>query len=320
VLITPDSAVSAVVVSPIPDGPDRCARPTPGAAGAGVTTGNSRARLLPLGLGANMPVAVPRGKADGRASGPIRTADPAEPLPLWPGGTGPRCDGEGDGDWDLPGEGDGLGHGALFGDDEAGPGEGDGLGHADLLGEGDGLGEPDLLGDGEGDGDLDGLGEGELLGDGAGEDVLGDGLGAGDDVLAEGDGAALVLLGEGDGDVLADAPVLGRTASRIPAAIAPPPTMARGPAHGRAGTSFLCGLRALLRVRASEVITAAWTHAPPQRFQTGPGKHCREHRAPRRGPSVVLAGAPGAHRTLSRSSQMAAGFAGSTEACRVRPG
>ena len=300
-LITPDSAVSAVVVSPIPDGPDRCARPTPGAAGAGVTTGNSRARLLPLGLGANMPVAVPRGKADGRASGPIRTADPAEPLPLWPGGTGPRCDGEGDGDWDLPGEGDGLGH-------------------ADLLGEGDGLGEPDLLGDGEGDGDLDGLGEGELLGDGAGEDVLGDGLGAGDDVLAEGDGAALVLLGEGDGDVLADAPVLGRTASRIPAAIAPPPTMARGPAHGRAGTSFLCGLRALLRVRASEVITAAWTHAPPQRFQTGPGKHCREHRAPRRGPSVVLAGAPGAHRTLSRSSQMAAGFDGSTEACRVRPG
>ena len=237
-LITPDSAVSAVVVSPIPDGPDRCARPTPGAAGAGVTTGNSRARLLPLGLGANMPVAVPRGKADGRASGPIRTADPAEPLPLWPGGTGPRCDGEGDGDWDLPGEGDGLGHGALFGDDEAGPGEGDGLGHADLLGEGDGLGEPDLLGDGEGDGDLDGLGEGELLGDGAGEDVLGDGLGAGDDVLAEGDGAALVLLGEGDGDVLADAPVLGRTASRIPATIAPPFAMARAPVHGRAGISL----------------------------------------------------------------------------------
>ena len=258
-----------------------------------MTTGNSRARLPPLGLGASMPVAVPRGKADGRASGPIRTADPAEPLPLWPGGTGSRCDGEGDGDWDLLGEGDGLGQGALFGDDDAGPGEGDGLGHADLLGEGDGLGEPDLLGDGEGDGDLDGLGDGEALGDGAGEDVLGDGLGAGDDVLAEGDGAALVLLGEGDGDVLASALVLGRTASRIPAAIAPPPTMARGPAHGRAGASLLCGLRALLRVRASEVITAAWTHAPPQRFQAGPGK--------------ALPGTPSAPpRAASSSSQHAA--------------
>ena len=298
-----------------------------------MTTGNSRARLAPLGLGPGMPVTVPRGSADGRASGPIRPAAPTEPLPLWPGGAGARRDGEGEGDLDLPGEGegDGLGQGALFGDDEAGPGEGDGLGHADLLGEGDGLGEPDLLGDGEGDGDLDGLGEGDVLGNGVGEDVLGDGLGAGDDVLGEADGAALVLLGEGDGDVLAAAPALGRTARRIPAAITPPPTMARAPADGRAGTSLLCGLRAFLRVCATEVITAAWTHARAQRFQTMPcvstaGNAVRpgaDRLCPRRGAGEChqrnhepLC----AHPTLSRSSQMAAGFDGSTEACRVRPG
>lgn len=272
-VITPASAVSAVAVSPVPEGPARAGRAAPGATGAGVTTGNSRARLAPLGLGADSPVTVPRGSADGRARGPARMV-PAEPLPIWPGGAGALCDGESEGDLDLPGEGegDGLGQGALFGDDEAGPGEGDGLGHADLVGEGDGLGVPDLLGDGEGDGDVDGLGEGERLGDGdgAGEDVLGDGLGAGDDVLAEADGAALALLGEGDGDVLAAAPVLGRTASRIPAAVAAPPTMTRAPAHGRADTRLLCGLRASLRVRASEVITAAWTHAPRIRFQTVP--------------------------------------------------
>jgi hypothetical protein len=237
-----------------------------------VTTGNSRARLPPLGLGAGMPVTVPRGNADGRASGPIVAAAPAEPLPLWPGGAGPRCDGEGDGDWDLPGEGDGdgLGQGALFGDDAAGPGDGDGLGHADLLGEGDGLGEGVLLGDGEGDGDVDGRGEGELLGDGEGDGgLLGDGLGEGA-WLGDGEGDGAALDGLVDGDVLAAAPVPGRTASRIAAAIAPPPAAARALAHGWAGVSFLCGLRALLRVRASEVITAAWTHARPEWFQNGP--------------------------------------------------
>jgi len=56
---------------------------------------------------------------------------------------------------------------------------------------------------------------------------------------AEGDGELVELVGDGDGDVLAAAPVLGRTASRIPAAIAPPPAMARAPARGRAGTSPL---------------------------------------------------------------------------------
>jgi hypothetical protein len=77
-----------------------------------------------------------------------------------------------------------------------------------------------------------------LLGDGDGG-LLGVGLGAGDDLLGDGDGAAVVLVGDGDGDVLAAAPALGRTASRIPAAIAPPPARARAPAHGRAGTSPL---------------------------------------------------------------------------------
>ena len=165
-----------------------------------MTTGNSRARL-PLALGADRPVTVPRGNAEGRVSGPVTLRIPAEPLPLWPGGAGSRCDGDGDGD--LLAEGDGLGQGALFGDDEGGPGVGDLLGHGDLLGEGDGLGEGALLGDAEGDGEL------------------------------------VELVGDGDGDVLAAAPVLGRTASRIPAAIAPPPAMARAPARGRAGTSPL---------------------------------------------------------------------------------
>ena len=215
-----------------------------------MTTGNSRERL-PLGLGADRPGTVPRGSADGRASGPVRLAGPAEPLTLWPGGAGSLCDGEGDGD--LLGDGDGLGQGDLFGE-AAGPGEGDALGHGDLLGEGDGLGEGDLLGEGDGlgegdllgdgDGDFegegDGLGDGDLLGDGEGEgdDVLGDGLGEGG-LLGDGDGAALDLLGDGDGDAVAAAPVLGRTASRIPAAIAPPLAMARAPARGRAGSSPL---------------------------------------------------------------------------------
>jgi hypothetical protein len=227
VLITPDSAVSAVAIPPAPEGPGR-RRPAPGAAGAGVTTGNNRARLPP-GAGADRPGTVPRGNAVGRVIGPIRV-DPAVPLPLWPGGAGSRCDGAGDGD--LLGEGDGLGHGETFGQ-EAGPGEGDGLGHGDLLGEGDGLGEGDPLGDGDGDLDGDGLGDGEVLGDGDGA-PLGEGLGAGDELLGDGDGAALAMLGEGDGDAPAAAPVLGRIASRMPAAIAAPPAMARAPGRGRA--------------------------------------------------------------------------------------
>jgi hypothetical protein len=159
-----------------------------------------------------MPVTVPRGNADGRVSGPAGLADP---LLRWPGGAGALCDGEGDGDVVLLGEGDGLGQGVTFGE-ATGPGEGDGLGHADLLGEGDGLGDGDVLGDGEGEGDLEGLGEGVAFGD------------------AEADGELVELAGDGDG-VVAAAPVLGCTASRIPAAIAPPPAMARARAHGRAG-------------------------------------------------------------------------------------
>jgi hypothetical protein len=58
-------------------------------------------------------------------------------------------------------------------------------------------------------------------------------------LLGDGDGAALDPLGDGDGDAVAAATVLGRTASRIPAAIAPPPAMARAPARGRAGFSPL---------------------------------------------------------------------------------
>jgi hypothetical protein len=211
---------------PAPEGPGPRARPAAGAAGAGVTAGNSPARLPP-GAAADRPGTVPRGKADGLASGPVTLRTPAEPLPLCPGGAGSRCDGEGEGDWDLLGEGDGLGQGALFGDEEAGPGDGDGLGHGDLLGEGDGLGEGGLLGDGEGD--LDGEGDG----------VLGEGLGAGDDLLGDGDGAALDPVGEGEGDAVAAAPVPGRTASMIPTAIAPPPAMASTPAHGRADMTLL---------------------------------------------------------------------------------
>src|SRR6266702_4079721 len=222
---TPVSAASALPISPlVPGGPGR-ARPAPGAAGAGVTTGN-RCAMLP-GLGVERPGTVPRGSAGGRASGPL-TAAPAEVLPLCPGGAGPLGEGEADRD-----------------------GLGDGLGHDDVPGEGDGLGEGDALG------------QGDLLGDGDGE---GDG-----DPLGDGDGAALDVAGEGDGDPVAAAPVPGRTASRIPAAIAPPPTMARAPARGRAGTSPWCGWPALLRVRAAGVITAAWTRSRPRRFPRKPG-------------------------------------------------
>jgi hypothetical protein len=85
----------------------------------------------------------------------------------------------------------------------------------------EGLGEGELLGDGEGDGGLlgDGLGEGALLGD------------------AEGDGELVELLG--DGDAAAAAPVPGRTASAIPAAITPPAATVRAPARGRTGISPL---------------------------------------------------------------------------------
>ena len=72
-----------------------------------------------------------------------------------------------------------------------------------------------MLGDGEGDGGL--------LGDGLGEGALAD---------ADGDGELLELVGDGDGDAAAAAPVLGRTASRIPAAIAPPPPWRARPAAG----------------------------------------------------------------------------------------
>src|SRR6266702_3460394 len=237
---TPVSAASALPISPlVPGGPGR-ARPAPGAAGAGVTTGN-RCAMLP-GLGVERPGTVPRGSAGGRASGPL-TAAPAEVLPLCPGGAGPLGKGEADRD----GLGDGLGHDDVPGEGD-GLGEGDALGQGDLLGDGDGLGDGDLLGDGDGDGDLDGdgdgLGEGDLLGDGG---------------------------GEGDGDPVAAAPVPGRTASRMPAAIAPPPTMARAPVRGRAGTSPWCGWPALLRVRAAGVITAAWTRSRPRRFPRKPG-------------------------------------------------
>ena len=237
-LITPLSAVRAVAnPPPAPEGPGR-PRPAPGAAGAGVTTGNNLARLPPW-LGANSAVTIPRGNAIGRASGPVTLRIPAELLPLCPGAAGLLCDGDGDG----LGEGDGLGQAGWFGPPglgvpvgpgvATGPGEGVPLGHGDLLGEGEGLGDGDLDGDGLGDGDL--LGDG----DGLGDDVLGEGLGAGDDLLGDGDGAALVLLGEGDGDPAAAAPVPGRTASRIPTAIAPPPAMARAPARGQADTSPL---------------------------------------------------------------------------------
>jgi hypothetical protein len=183
-------------------------------AGAGVTTGNSRARLPP-GLGVDRPGTVPRGNAGGWASGPV-TAVPAAELPLWPGGAGPLGEAEGDrlgeaeglGDGDLLGEGDGLGDGDLLGD---GDGEGDG----DL--DGDGLGEGDLLGDGDGDGE--GLGEGDLVGDGDGD----------------GEGDVADRVGEGDGDAVAAAPVLPRIAMRIPAASAPPPARMRAPGRGRAG-------------------------------------------------------------------------------------
>src|SRR5947209_4759045 len=82
---TPVSAASALPISPpAPVGPGRT-RPAPGAAGAGVTTGN-RCAMLP-GLGVERPGTVPRGSACGRASGPL-TLDPAEVLPLCPGAPG----------------------------------------------------------------------------------------------------------------------------------------------------------------------------------------------------------------------------------------
>jgi hypothetical protein len=202
------------------------------------------------------------------------------------------------------GEGDGLGHGETFGQ-EARPAEGDGLGHGDLLGEGDGLGEGDPLGDGDGDPEGDGLGDGELLGDGGGDgELLGEGLGAGDELPGDGDGAVLVVLGEADGDAPAAAPVPGRIASSIPPAIAAPPARARAPARGRADIGPWSGLSAFLRARAAGIVTAAWTQRRPRRFPMVPR----------------TSGIPNDHPALSRSSQIAAGFDGSTKARRVRPG
>jgi len=78
------------------------------------------------------------------------------------------------------------------------------------------VGEGDLLGDGEG------LGEGDLLGDGEEE---GDRV----DWLGDGDGTPVAVAGSRARAGLAAAPVLPRTAMRIPAAAAPPPASARAP-------------------------------------------------------------------------------------------
>ena len=143
------------------------------------------------------------------------------------GAGGPECDGDGLGEGDLLGDGEGLGEGDLLGD-------GEGLGEGDLLGDGEGLGEGDLLGDGAG------LGEGDLLGDGEGlgaGDLLGDGEEEGDlvDWLEDGDGAPVAVAGRRARAGLAAAPVLPRTAMRIPAATAPPPASARAPVRALPG-------------------------------------------------------------------------------------
>jgi len=235
--ITPVSAVSAPCAPvPAPAGA-YCARPAPVATGAGVTTGNRLARL-PVGLGTDRPGTVLRGNCGGRASGPVtRGSGVGAPLaPELPDASGPERglgDGNGLDGGDLPGEGDGD----LVGD-------GEGLGEGDWLGDGDGLGEGDLLGEGEGDGrgDGEGLGEGDLLGDGdglGGGDLLGDGDGLGEGGLlgdGEGDGAPVAVAGSRPRTGLAAAPVLLRTATRIPAATAPPPASAHAPARARPGT------------------------------------------------------------------------------------
>ena len=93
----------------------------------------------------------------------------------------------------------------------------------------------DRLGDGDGLGDGEGLGEGDVLGDGEGEgDVLDEG--DGDLVDRPGDGVPAAVAGRWDRAGLAAAPVLPRTAMRIPAATAPPPASARAPARAPAGT------------------------------------------------------------------------------------
>jgi len=174
-----------------------------------VTRGNRPPRL-PVGLGADRPVTVPRGNCGGPASGTV-TPGGGVGAPLTAALLGGlECDG------DRLGDGDGLG------DDE-------GLGEGDVLGDGDGLGEGDLLGDGEGEGDL--LGDGEGLGEG---DVLGEG--DGDLLDRPGDGAPAAVAGRWDRAGLAAAPPLPRTAMRIPAATAPPPASARAPARAPAGT------------------------------------------------------------------------------------
>jgi len=175
-----------------------------------VTTGNRPPRL-PVGRGADRPVTVPRGNCGGSASGAI-TPSRGVGAPLaaeLPGADGPECDGDGRGHGDVLG--DGLGEGDVLGE-----GDGDGLGDGEVLGDGEGLGEGDLLGDG------DGLGEGDVLGEGDG------------DLLDRpGDGAPAAVAGRWDRAGLAAAPLLPRTAMRIPAATAPPPASARAPAGTR---------------------------------------------------------------------------------------
>jgi len=83
----------------------------------------------------------------------------------------------------------------------------------------------DRLGDGDGLGDDEGLGEGDVLGEGDG-----------DLVDRPGDGVPAAVAGRWDRAGLAAAPVLPRTAMRIPAATAPPPASARAPARAPAGT------------------------------------------------------------------------------------
>ena len=181
-----------------------------------MTTGNRVARL-PFGLGADRPGPVPRGNCDGRASGPVTPGSGAG-APLageLPGAGGPERDGDGLGESDLLGDGEGWARGDLLG-------EGDGLGEGDLLGDGEGLGESDLLGDGEG------LGEGDLLGDGEEEGDLVDWLG-------DGDGTPVTVAGSRARAGLAAAPVLPRTAMRIPAAAAPPPASTRALARALPG-------------------------------------------------------------------------------------
>ena len=135
------------------------------------------------------------------------------------GAADPERDGDGLAEGDLLGDGEGLGEGELLGDGDL-LGDGEGLGEGDLLGDGEGLGEGDLLGDGEG------LGEGDLLGEGESDLV---------EWLEDGEGAPMATEDRPARAGLAAAPVLPRTATRIPAAAAPPPASARALARALPG-------------------------------------------------------------------------------------